>query len=154
MREYIKSFDGGVKRYDDEANDCTVRALANAYGMPYKLAHKIMTKAGRVKGKGPKLEKMHAAYTRMGFEIDTIHGETNCARYLQRYIAVGKTRHKGATIKTVLPRLSVGRFIVLIRGHVFGVVDGKVLDYGDNPANCSVAAVYKLPEQHVLFNQQ
>lgn len=152
MREYIKSFDDGVKRYDDEANDCTVRALANAYGMPYKLAHKIMAKAGRVKGKGPKLEKMHAAYTRMGFEVDTIHGKTVAADYLQRYIAVGKTKHKGATLKTVLPRLSVGRFIVLIRGHVFGVVDGKVLDYGNNPANCSVAAVYKLPEQHILFD--
>jgi hypothetical protein len=149
----IKSAAKGVERFDNEANDCTVRALANAYGMPYKLAHRIMGKAGRKQGKGPQLEAMHKTYTRLGFEIDRIHGETNTARYLWKYLAVGHTKYRGATLGRVLPLLSVGRFIVLIRGHVFAVVNGEVLDYGDNLANASVAAVYKLPEQHVLFNQ-
>ena len=150
---FIKSASKGVERFDNEANDCTVRALANAYGMPYKLAHRIMGKAGRKQGKGPKLDIMHKTYTRLGFEIDRIHGETNAARYLWKYLAVGHTKYRGTTLGSILPLLSIGRFIVLIRGHVFAVVNGEVLDYGDNPTNCSVAAVYKLPEQHILFNQ-
>jgi hypothetical protein len=146
----IKSDCKGVERFEGEANDCTVRALANASGMPYKLAHKIMAKAGRVKRQGMKADDWVPVLNRLGFTLESIHGTTNGAKYLS--FRTGKAAQPGITLDNLLSRLGYGRFIIKIRGHVLAVVDGKVLDYGYNAAGSKVQAVFKLAKQAVSFN--
>lgn len=148
----IESASKGVDRAADEANDCTVRALANAYGMPYRLAHKIMAKQGRKPKAGLHPLENHKALTRMGFSLQGIHGATKKARFLAK--ALDCQPKAGITLASLLNSIGLGRYVVTIRGHALAIVDGKVLDYGNNLANSHVATVYKLPEQHVLFDQQ
>lgn len=150
--QLVKSEDRGVERITGEANDCTVRALANAAGLPYNIAHRVLAKAGRKPKRGAPLEAMTAAYKRMGFVTQSIHGTTKCARYLAKKIETSVEVQRGISLAYMLPRINDGRYIVLVRGHVFAVVNGKVLDYGDNPAGCSVVAVYKLEKQAVKFD--
>ena len=146
----IKSDSKGVERFEGEANDCTVRALANASGMPYKLAHKIMRKAGREERRGMHADHWLPVLNRLGFTLESIHGTTRGAKYLS--YKTGKLAQPGITLDNLLNRLGYGRFIIKIRGHVLAVVDGQVLDYGYNPAGSKVQAVFKLAKQAVTFN--
>ena len=146
----IQAASKGVERFDNEANDCTVRALANAYGMPYKLAHKIMAKQGRQSKSGLHPAKTHEALTRMGFNLLGVYGTTKKARFLARMLECQPK--SGITLATLLTSIGLGRYVVTIRGHALAIVNGEVLDYGNNLANSHVATVYKLPEQHVLFD--
>lgn len=148
---FIKSASKGVERFDNEENDCTVRALANAYGMPYKLAHRIMAKQGRKPKAGLHPTETHAALIRLGFELEGVYGTTKKARFLAKLLS--RQPKAGTTLGTLLSRIGLGRYVVTIRGHALAIVDGEVLDYGNNLANSSVATVYRLPEQHILFNQ-
>jgi len=58
----------------------------------------------------------------------------------------------GITLENLLPSLKTGRYIVKQRGHVFAIVDGKILDYGVNKAGTKIQAVYKLDSQAVIFD--
>lgn len=147
----LKSADNGVQRFDNESKDCTVRALANAAGMPYKLAHKIMEKQGRQPNRGLYFEPLHQAYIRMGFKLMGVYGRTNGSRYIAGSLNVEPKQ--GTTLGKILMELQSGRYIVKIRGHVLAVVDGKILDYGNNSAGSRVAAVYKLEQQAVIFDK-
>lgn len=147
----LKSDSRGVERFAHEENDCTVRALANASGMPYKLAHKILAKAGRKERHGMLTDQYSPVYERLGFTLESIHGTTRGARYLSH--KTGRAPQPGITLDNLLNRLGYGRYIIKIRGHVLAVVDGKVLDYGHNAAGSRVQAVYKLAKQAVLFDQ-
>jgi hypothetical protein len=149
----IKAENRGVERLIDEDKDCTVRALANAAGLPYNIAHRVLEKAGRKPKRGATLEVLTAAYKRMGFVTQSIHGSTKQARYLSQRIETSMPVQRGISLQYMLPRINDGRYIVLVRGHVFAVVNGKVMDYGDNPAGCSVVAVYKLENQAVVFDK-
>ena len=146
----IKSDCKGVERFVNEENDCTVRALANAAGLPYRLAHKILAKAGRKQGHGMFTKDWHPVYTRLGFKLQSIHGTTHGARFMAHM--TGMVAQQGITLGKLLPSLKQGRYAIKVNGHIFAVVDGKVLDYGDNPAGCKVQAVYKLDNQAVIFD--
>jgi len=146
----IKSKSRGVERDGNEANDCTVRALANASGMPYKLAHKIMAKAGRKVGHGMTADEWVPVLNRLGFTLEAIYGTTRGAKYMS--FKTGMSARPGITLENLIPRLGNGRFIIKIRGHVLTVVDGNVIDYGHNSAGSRVQAVYKLATQAILFN--
>jgi hypothetical protein len=141
----------GVERFINEANDCTVRALANAAGLPYKLAHKIMARAGRENGKGLFFKQWHPVYTRLGFKLQAVYGTTKGARYIKQEIKTVPAL-AGITLENLLPSLKTGRYIVKQRGHVFALVDGKILDYGVNMAGTKIQAVYKLDSQAVIFD--
>ena len=147
----IKSDCKGVERFANEENDCTVRALANAAGLPYQLAHKILAKAGRQQGRGMFTKDWHPVYTRLGFKLQSIHGTTRGARFMAHM--TGVAAQQGITLSKLLPRLRQGRYAVKVSGHIFAVVDGKVLDYGNNPAGCKVQAIYKLEQQAVIFDR-
>lgn len=153
MSTVIKSDSRGVERISGEANDCTVRALANVSGMPYSIADRVLSAEGRRSRRRCGLEAMHAAYKRMGLELQAVYGEDRTARYMQQRIAPGSILQQGSTIGTQIKTMTQGRYIVLIRGHVFAVVDGKVLDYGNIAAGSRIQAVYKLAKQAVIFDK-
>lgn len=52
-----------------ELNDCTVKAIAIACNVPYKIAHKAMADVGRKKGHGAPLFKTIAAVESLGFTV-------------------------------------------------------------------------------------
>lgn len=147
----IKSEGKGVERFDNESNDCTVRALANAVAIPYPLAHRLLAKAGRKTGRGLSVRDWYPVYKRFGIELQSIHGSSRGARFLANYFC--QQQREGITLERLLPRLQNGRYVVHVSGHVFAVVDGKVLDYGDNPAGCRVIAVYKAAPAAVVFDK-
>jgi hypothetical protein len=147
----IKSESTGAKRFEDETNDCTVRALANVLGMPYRLAHKIMAAAGRKPKQGMMFDQWHPVCERLGLRLVSIHGTTNGAKYIKHKIKTARVE-PGITLANLLPRLQQGRYMLKYRGHVLAVVDGKVLDYGDNPAKTKIQAIYKLDQQAIIFD--
>jgi hypothetical protein len=146
----IKSDCKGVERFEGEANDCTVRALANVLGAPYPLAHRLLSAAGRKPKRGMLWSQWSKVYSRLGIKMVSVHGSTKSARFIAR--ASGVKLSQGITIEKMLPLISKGRYIVQVTGHVFAVIDGKILDYGYNPAGARVASVYKLDSQAVIFD--
>lgn len=153
MSTVIKSAAEGVARPIEEANDCTVRALANAAGMPYSIADRVLSAAGRRSKKRCGIDAMHSAYKRMGLKLQAIFGNDKTARFLKNRIAPDAVMQQGITLEKQLQKLTHGRYIVMVYGHVFAVVDGKVLDYGHNRAGSRVQAVYKLEQQAVIFDK-
>jgi len=136
----------GVDTMPGENNDCTVRALANAAGLPYEEAHAHMAKFGRKKKHGMHLIDKTRALESKGFVIKGIYGTTNTATFARRRLPDAKVE-KGTTLKKLLKQLAKGRFVVSYKGHALAVVDGKVIDDGAYVlANKRVVQVLELQE--------
>jgi hypothetical protein len=91
-------------RYYYDKNDCTVRAYALASRMSYDAAHDRLERAGRKLGKSFPCHRLY-----------TMEFGKPCPR-------------PGMTVKTFVQLAAKGRFIILIRGHVFYVEDGVIFD--------------------------
>lgn len=124
-----------------EQNDCTVRSLANATGMDYADAHALLKKHGRKDRRGAQYRTFVDAYAEAGFEVVSVHGTTRCARVAERIAEVEAS--KGITLKTIMPNLQHGVYIVNTTGHALAVVHGKVIDTFSSPAGKSVVMVFK-----------
>lgn len=110
------------KSFELEKNDCTVRAYAEAFDIPYTDAHMKLTIAGRKIGKGVNfnmiMHKLHPdiiAYPRPHMTV-------------AKFIAIFCKR---------------GNWIIKIKGHVFAVKDRVIFD--DVPEaniNCHVLSAW------------
>lgn len=129
--------------YDGEKNDCAVRALANAKDIPYEEAHFTMHRYGRRDRKRTLVSVSHKAYTMHGFKCIGIYGRTARAKAMV-FVGSDTPRNKGITLGKILPKLSEGRYIVMITGHALAVINGQVIDKMSNSSGQSVFAVYKL----------
>lgn len=129
--------------FDGEKNDCTVRALANAKDIPYEEAHFTLHKYGRRDRRGAIVSVSHKAYTMQGFTCIGIYGRTLRARAMG-FVGSDTPRNRGITLGKLLPKLSEGRYIVMITGHALAVINGQVIDKAANSSGQSVFAVYKL----------
>jgi hypothetical protein len=93
-------------------NDCTVRAVANAWGMPYDEAAQVCKKHGRKRiNSGMKGTAVMEMLTNLGARRMPLHGS------------------KVWITLNVLD--STRTYLVLIPGHIFTVRNGVVLDCGD-----------------------
>ncbi len=92
--------------YLNEKLDCTVRATAAGLDVPYAAAHRLLKGAGR---KDRCRFPFQTQYSKLGFE---------------QYPGLSRLRVKAAL--AALP--ATGRFLLLVRGHIFAVVDGVVHD--------------------------
>lgn len=99
----------------NEARDCTVRALAAVKDMQYDQAHAALAAAGREPRRGMSLEQLKPAYAAQG---------GGC------YI----NRSDRPTLASFLRDQPAGKYIVLVRGHVFALVDGVQIDMEKNGA--------------------
>lgn len=109
------------KKLLKEKNDCTVRALANALEIQYIEAYGMMIGAGRK--------------ARKGFNSRPLYNSLG-----QRFDRPGMT--VANYVKFVIP---AGNWIVEIKGHVFAVVNGVVIDeYPNVVANCHVISSWKV----------
>ncbi len=131
---------------ESEANDCTVRALANAAGWAYSEAHALLSKHGRRFKKGAPFSVYHRAYLEAGMCLLGLYGCTRRARGAAGVAA--QTPGPGMTLETALRRMQAGRYVVLITGHALAVVDGKIVDRGGTRAGSRVFAIYKAPSKN------
>jgi len=119
----------------NEKNDCSVRALANAFNITYDTAHMFAaTKLERKVKKG--LKGMFSKLDLLGevtFELfsNTLFPET------RTYKLDGKLKprnpdytHKPVqfTVKTFCSKFNKGTFIVIVNKHALCVKDGIVID--------------------------
>jgi len=117
-----------------EKNDCTVRALAIAFGMTYDLAYDILQAAGRKEHGGfhfrPWLEQRRTfnGYRIEWMEFPAVKG---CRR--MNPAAFAKTR-----------RFKRGRFICRTAKHVYAVLDGVVQDVRPEYDGRCIYGAYRL----------
>jgi len=121
-----------------EKNDCSVRAVANAFNVTYDVAHAFCSnELGRKAKRG--LKGMYSTLNALGsvtFDLfsDTLFPET------KTYKLAGKLKprnpdytHKPVqfTVKTFCAKFNKGTYIVLVNKHALVVKDGIVVDNPD-----------------------
>ncbi len=103
-----------------EKKDCAVIALAVACRVDYATAHEALRLSGRKDKDGTPFDVTRAAVTRLGYKLH----------------AYKRTTQKGGsryTPRTIGGRLKKGYYLCRIvnrhTGHIFGVVNGQVMDH-------------------------
>lgn len=125
-----------------ETNDCTVRALAAAANIPYSVAHATMAKHGRKFGQGTLHALQVKAYAEHGGKLRAIFGTTKGAAY--RANIVKDVPHvDGITLGRLLEEIPLGRFVCMMRGHAFAIIDRKLADGGPLKAGTRIQAIYR-----------
>ena len=140
--DYIEPIAIGANR-EGENNDCTVRALSNAMMVPYDVAHDYMRAHGRINNKGVPVFVVNKAYTDIGIEMVGVFGTTILATSISR-LHPEVPVYKGLSLKRALKQFNKGKYIFNMRGHVFAVIDGHVVDKTCLKAELSVGVVYKV----------
>lgn len=128
-----------------ETNDCTVRALAAAADIPYSVAHATMAKHGRKHGKGTVHNVQVKAYAEHGGKLRAIFGTTKGARYRANHEKQNSDvpHVDGITLGTLLAEMPLGRFICIMRGHAFAIINRKLADGGPLKAGTRIQAIYR-----------
>jgi hypothetical protein len=138
--------------FGQENNDCTVRALAKAGNIDYKLAHEIMAEEGRkpnctsnmmcglLNARDKNLLKYEhvqlAKHERMFQYAIGFFGPTGeCLKF---------NKMVGPNINQFVQQHPRGRYIVRIKRHVFAVIDGVIYDRYKQHAGALVLAAYKI----------
>lgn len=125
-------------------HDCSVRALANASNIPYVTSEAMHKRNGRINDTGTQADVLYKTYAEAGFELQGVYGDTKQACWLRRVFSTDDcTVKQGMTLGTFLKRNTKGKYICLVRGHAFAVVDGVVIDNQHLLANKRITAVFK-----------
>ena len=128
----------------DETKDCTVRALANAAGIPYDLAHAHMKAKGRPHREGMAVTQAHSGFISYGLQCLGIYGKTATAKALRSLTIEGKTHTKpGMTLLRACKLYPKGSYVILIRGHATALIDGQIVDSHPQSGAASVVAIYR-----------
>lgn len=116
-----------------EAKDCTVRALALAFGLSYKEAHATMKDHGR-----------HDSSAAWGFSI-------LIEKKFGDLIEWKKQRSElKMTVGRFLKEHPIGTYILNINGHVFAVINGMIHDSGPIRKGSHVKRAWKRAEKKLL----
>lgn len=99
-----------------EFNDCVVEALSVALGLPYRMVHGILRRAGRQDRKGTTMRIYGPILERQGFKMTEFWSHPNC-------------RYSHPTLKQLWPRFQKGTHVIRQPGHLFVVKDGVVFNY-------------------------
>ena len=92
-------------RTQGEKLDCTVRATASCLGLSYVDAHARLKTLGRKDGR-------RFAFWKVTNQLNlNLRSDLSCM-----------------TLRKALPEMKQGNFIVRVRGHVFAVIDGVIID--------------------------
>jgi len=130
-RGYIQS-DGGLQQSGiNDKDNCTIRAFAIAYGMPYKDAYKMGELSGREHGKGYWMYKIMDKAKEFGYSSIELNGYGTLGQFLKKNIT--------------------GRFICVRRGHAFAVINGKIYDAIKNAPQCKLIRVFKVDSKRIEY---
>ena len=125
----------GSSLAQNEKNDCSVRALANAFNVTYDVAHLFAaTKLERKAKKG--LRGMFSKLDLLGevsFELfsNTLFPETKTYNLEGKLNPINSDyTHKKVqfTVKTFCSKFNKGTYIVIVNKHALTVKDGIVID--------------------------
>ena len=118
-----------------EKNDCTVRAIANAFNVCYDIAHGFAADVLKRKAKrGTKNTYLNlVAAKNVTFDLfsNTLFPETKTFKLAGKASPINpKYTHKKVkyTVKTFCSKHNVGTYIVLVKGHALCIKDGIVID--------------------------
>ena len=118
-----------------EKNDCTVRAIANAFNVCYDVAHGFAADVLKRKAKrGTKNTYVNlVAAKNVTFDLfsNTLFPETKTFKLAGKASPINpKYTHKKVkyTVKTFCSKHNVGTYIVLVKGHALCIKDGIVID--------------------------
>jgi hypothetical protein len=123
-----------------ENNDCVVRAVQHSFGVDYVDAHHFCeTKLYRVSGQGtytgiylPKIKQAFGKkINRMGKDGRITREQKSkvekWSNDKQKYVVKREVVQVRYKVKDFVKKFSVGRYIVIVRGHAFALVDGEVI---------------------------
>ena len=115
-----------------ESNDCVVRAISSAFQMHYDRAHEfVKEKFGRENRKGTRffvggmrrMENDGQDINLKSFEsMGDQHGHMD-----YEVIVKGQSVKRKMTTGTFIKKYPVGKYLVVVRGHAFSIIDGNVV---------------------------
>ena len=118
-----------------EKNDCTVRAIANAFNVCYDTAHgfaaDVLKRKARRGTKNTYLNLVKAKNVTFDLFSNTLFPETKTFKLSGKAAPINpKYTHKKVkyTVKTFCASHNVGTYIVLVKGHALCIKDGIVID--------------------------
>ena len=126
----------------DESNDCVVRALSNASGMPYNKAHALLKNAGRKERNGVRLSDMISLFEKLSIKPIYISSNTKDGQYLCKHYCW--TPNVGMSLGKSVKTFSKGKYIALVNRHAVALVDGHLIDTFDNPGKQYLRALFKV----------
>lgn len=124
-----------------EHNDCTVRAIKNATGVPYRDAHSWAEKRGRKNGKGVYFGTWMQDVATLK---EIVYG------YRISCVLNPKYRNEMQTLNQCMHLMRKGRYIVLVKGHTFAVIDGVIHDSGHNGDRKRVYSIWQVELSSVV----
>lgn len=101
-----------ISKQVGERNDCSVKAVALACDVPYRVAHKALENQGRKEGRGVLMGQIKDAITSLGYTAAPAAYTAKTAITLERDKLLAK-----------------GHYIAMMNGHVAAVVNGQVQDW-------------------------
>ena len=115
-----------------ETNDCVVRAISSAFEMHYDEAHQfVKVKFGRENRKGTRffvggLRRMVDDKVKInGKSFETMGNEYGHVSYEVK--VKGQIVKRNMTTGTFIKKYPVGKYLVVVRGHAFSIIDGAVV---------------------------
>lgn len=115
-----------------ESNDCVVRAIASAFEMHYDEAHHfVKLKFRRENRRGTRF--FVGGMRRMVEDKITINGKSfdnmgdSLGRMKYDVKSKGQIIKRNMTTGTFIKKYPVGKYLVVVRGHAFSIIDGQVV---------------------------
>ena len=121
-----------------EKNDCSVRAVANAFDVCYDVAHgfaaDVLKRKARKGAKDMYMNLIKAKNVTFDLFSNTLFPETRTYKLSGKAAPINPTyTHKKVkyTVKTFCAKYSKGTYIVLVNKHALTIKDGIVIDNPD-----------------------
>lgn len=135
MSYRFQKHDGGrsVSRRPKQQNDCTVRALAVATGMPYDDAYDILKEAGRQSSRKFKMPEWMSKQPLAALRFEKMTFPS----------VKGQPRMNPVRFCSQFP---YGTFIVRTAKHVFVIRDGVAIDTEQEPAERCIYSAWRVVE--------
>ena len=115
-----------------ENNDCVVRAISSAFEMHYDEAHQfVKVKFGRENRKGTRFfvggmrRMVDDKFKINGKSFETMGNEYGHVSYEVK--VKGQIVKRNMTTGSFIKKYPVGKYLVVVRGHAFSIIDGAVV---------------------------
>ena len=129
--------------FENESNDCAVRAMTLATGLPYADVHAAFKAAGRRDRRGTAWDVFKTAARALvpSVEIEHISADYQLIGnpWSRRWHAAGRP-----TLARFTAEHRTGAYVVIIKGHALALIEGVQLDMGPNGSRCKVQAYMKV----------
>ena len=118
---------------NSETNDCVVRSISSAFNLPYDESHQLCKALFQRKNRDgvynmvQKLRSLNGLYKTDIEELGMIPERCNWMKFPQKQMIWDNGKKEVSyTTGSFLKEFKKGRFILLVNGHMFTVVDGVV----------------------------